>query len=414
MVLFIILGVVVLMTFGVLGVLFFMLGKEGQRKEEERAVPVTDMAQLKKELSNQLFEPNEKVVEQGSEIIPVFQPKVGLPTQESKIFEDVKVSIEAKPSLEDEAYKRRAQQLEDELLAISKKADGQSDEARQLIENLTKENESLKSQKEDLQQAQQKLAALQGEAADLKTENIGLQTQLETTNTRVRLLEEEMAAVKIQMGEEITNANARVAELNLEKAAILSAPPAEPEPDQALHQELEDLKLEHIQLKQKYDELQRIHLAAPKVESDGASHEELEALKVEQAELKHKCEDLEKKQQELNESNAQLLEKNELLQYELIKARAQSSGLERVSFNYKNQLEDFFKKVNAVQVTNDHLAQVKNRLEGMVEEVKLQNEELAQKDRLAQFELEKNRSRLVSLEREYEELKARLQQQSQQ
>ena len=65
-------------------------------------------------------------------------------------------------------------------------------------------------------------------------------------------------------------------------------------------------------------------------------------------------------------------------------------------------------------MTNDHLAQVKNRLEGMVEEVKLQNEELAQKDRLAQFELEKNRSRLVSLEREYEELKARLQQQSQQ
>lgn len=98
----------------------------------------------------------------------------------------------------------------------------------------------------------------------------------------------------------------------------------------------------------------------------------------------------------------------------MIKARAQSSGLERISFNYKNQLEDFFKKVNAVQVTNDHLSQVKNRLEGMVEEVKSQNEELLKKDQLAQFELEKNRSRLVSLEREYEDLKARIQQQNQQ
>jgi len=96
------------------------------------------------------------------------------------------------------------------------------------------------------------------------------------------------------------------------------------------------------------------------------------------------------------------------LKYELIKARAQSSGLERVSFNYKNQLADFFKKVNAAQVSNDHLSQVKNRLEGMVQEIKLQNEELLKKDQLAQFELEKNRSRLVSLEREYEGLKARL------
>ena len=103
----------------------------------------------------------------------------------------------------------------------------------------------------------------------------------------------------------------------------------------------------------------------------------------------------------------------ESLKYELIKARAQSSGLERVSFNYKNQLEDFFKKVNAAQVTNDHLSQVKNRLEGMVEEIKLQNEELVKKDHLAQFELEKNRSRLVSLEREYEDLKARVQQNNQ-
>ncbi len=234
--LFIVLGVIVLITFVVLGVLFFMLSKE-----------------------------------QGS-----LQMRSG----------------EEKSSLEDEAYKKRAKELEDELRAITLKADRQSDEARHLIETLTKENESLKSQQANLEQAQQKL--------------------LESTNAKARLLEEEMAVVKIQMGEEISRANAMVSELNREKEA---------------------------------------------------------------------------------------------LKYELIKARAQSSGLERVSFNYKNQLEDFFKKVNAAQVSNDHLSQVKNRLEGMVQEVKLQNEELVKKDQLAQFELEKNRSRLVSLERQYEELR---------
>ena len=49
-----------------------------------------------------------------------------------------------------------------------------------------------------------------------------------------------------------------------------------------------------------------------------------------------------------------------------------------------------------------------SHIEGMIEQVKLQNEELVKKDRLAQFELEKNRSRLVTLERECEDLKSRL------
>jgi len=214
MVLFIVLGLVVLFTFVVLGYLFFMLSKEEEKKE-----------------------------------------KVLLPAQAVQVL------------AEDDVYKKRVKELEDELRTITLKAEGQSDETKRLIETLTKENETLKSQQANLEQA------------------------------------------------------------------LLSVP--KPAPDEALRHELESLK------------------------------------------------------------------------YELIKARAQSSGLERLSLNYKNQLEDFFKKVNAVQVSNDHLSQVKNRLEGMVQEIKVQNEELVKKDQLAQFELEKNRSRLKSLERECEDLKAR-------
>ena len=349
MVLFIILGVVVLITAVVLGVLFFMLGKEGAQAEQ-KVVPITDLNQIKSGLSSQLFEQNSsKVIEKGSEIIPVFTPKVSLPTLES-----------VQPSAEDEKYKKRAQQLEDELLAIAKKADGQSDQARQMIVDLTKENDSLKAKQADLDKVKHDLEALQGEASNLKIDNLKLESQLESANSKVRLLEEEMAAVKIQMGEELSRANAAVSELKQEKDALLLAPKAVI--DESLGQELDALKFEQAQLKQKYDELEK---------------------------------------------------ENQALQYELIKARAQSSGLERVSFNYKNQLEDFFKKINAVQVSNDQLSQVKNRLEGMVEEFKNQNEELAKKDQLSQFELEKNRLRLANLEREYEDFKARAQQQQQ-
>jgi len=272
-------------------------------------------------MSSQVFEQKDfNVIEKDSEIIPVFTPKVSLPTQEA-----------VRPSPEDEAYKKRAQELEDELLAISKKAAGQSDEAKQLIENLTKENEALKNQQADLIQAQQKLVEIQGEASNLKTENISLQTQLESTNAKVSLLEDQMAAVKIQMGEEISRAKATVTELTQEKEALLSAP--HPEPDQALQHELETLKSEQIQLNEKFRNLETAN-------------------------------------QKLLELNTQLKEKNELMQYELIKARAQSIGLERVSFNYKNQMEDFFKKINAVQLNNDQLSQAKNRLERENEELK--------------------------------------------
>jgi len=351
MILFIILGVVVFLTFGVLGVLFFMLNKEGNKKDKEKVVPVTDLEELKRELSNsKLFEQEDiKADSPSPEIIPVFTPTVTLPVQETQTL------------AEGQTYDKRSRELEDELLTISKKADSQSDEALKMVETLTKENEFLKSQEAYLHEAQQKLEKLQGEASGLKLDNAALQIQLESTNEKVHLLEEQMAAVKAQMGEEITRANALVTELKQEKETLLAAP--KPEAELALAQELETLKFELAQLTQKYEALEKSY---------------------------------------------------QQLQYELIKARAQSSGLERVSFNYKNQLEDFFQKINTIQSANDNLSQVKNRLEGVVQEVQLQNEELVKKDQLAQFEIEKNRSRLVSLEREYEDFKARVQQQNQQ
>lgn len=418
--LLIVLGVVVTLAAIVIGVLFFMLSQEG-KKVEEKAVPVTDIQELNKKLSSKLFEQNEnKVIEKGSEVIPVFSPKVGLPVQEVQI------------SPEDEAYKKKALELEGELRAISQKADGQSEEAKQMIKALMLENDSLKSRQAELEEAQQKLDEIQKEASQLKFDNMGLQSQLETANAKVHLLEEEMASFKFQMTEEISRANQTVAQLREEKEQLMSAP--KPEPDNSLRQERDALKLENDSLKirqvgleedlQKFDEIQRevsqlkfeniglksqletINavvaqlseekeklLAIPKHEPDDNLRHELEILISEYNLLKQKYEDLEKI--------------NQQLEYEQIKARAQSSGLERVSFNYKNQLEDFLKKVSAAELANQQLSQIKNRLEGMVEEVKTQNEELVRKEHLAQFEIEKNRTRLASLERENQDLKAK-------
>jgi predicted nucleic acid-binding Zn-ribbon protein len=270
MALFIVLGLVVLLTIVIVAALFILLNKEGQKEE---AVPVADLQALKKELSSQVFEQKD-LMEKDSELIPVFTPKLTIPIEDPQ------------SSLENEQYKKRAEALEEELRTINLQANGQSQEAQRLITTLTEENQALKSQQANLQQAQQKLDQLESEASGLRTDNANLQVNLEVTNTKVRLLEEEMAAVKVQMGEEIRVANETVTKLTQEKEALLAAP--KPEPDEGLQHELETLKIEQIQLTQKYAALEKA---------------------------------------------------NEDLRQDLIRARAQSSGLERISFNYKNQLE---------------------------------------------------------------------------
>ena len=190
MALFIVLGVVVLMTFIVLGFLFFMLDKEGQ-KEEEKAVPVTDLSQLRREVS---AAPQAADPQAANYPICRCMSPMSLPTQ---IFSRGRMFIKNAPK-----------NLKKNYVAFPRKQ-RTSQEARKMIEDLTKENESLKSQQADLIQAQEKLVELQKETDHLQTENTTLQTQLDSSHDKVRLLEEEMAAVKIQMGEEIAQAKAR-------------------------------------------------------------------------------------------------------------------------------------------------------------------------------------------------------------
>ncbi len=349
MLLLIILGVVVLLTFAVIGSLFFFLSRE-KTKLDDGAVPLTDLNQIKKEFSSGLLEPQTpKMTKLETDLAPpVYEPKVSIPT-----------AAPAPALSEDDRYKQRAQDLEDELKTITQKAEDQSHQAQGMIEDLTKENESLKIQQIKLEEAQRHLSQLQDEASQLKTDNAGLQSQLDLAHAQVKLLQEQMAAFQSQMQEEISRANAAVTQIKQEKEALLAAP--KPDPDGVLRLEIEDLKAANQKLLAMVD-----------------------ALK----------------------------EKNEALQYALIKSRAQSSGLERVSFNYKNQLEDFLKKVNALQQDQAQLSQVNNRMEGLIQQVQNQNEDLVKKDQLSQFELEKNRSRLASLERECEDLKSRIKQQN--
>ena len=70
MLLYIILGAIVLITFVVLGVLFYTLSNEGKEKESDKVVPLTNFNQHKNDFPSALPESHTfKVAQDDSEVM---------------------------------------------------------------------------------------------------------------------------------------------------------------------------------------------------------------------------------------------------------------------------------------------------------------------------------------------------------
>lgn len=107
-------------------------------------------------------------------------------------------------------------------------------------------------------------------------------------------------------------------------------------------------------------------------------------------------------QEEMNK----LKQENETLQWEMTKVRAHVTGLERIGENYQQQL----KEALSHNEEYSRLSETNNRLQSVLEQLQQENQELTKREKLCQFELEKNRNQLVTLERDYEHLKATMNQ----
>ena len=78
-----------------------------------------------------------------------------------------------------------------------------------------------------------------------------------------------------------------------------------------------------------------------------AAAPEIAALKADYDALMQLNSGLQKSNQEFKVLNVSLTEKNDMMQYEMIKYRAQASGLERICANYKEQLEGLLARETA-------------------------------------------------------------------
>jgi chromosome segregation ATPase len=111
---------------------------------------------------------------------------------------------------------------------------------------------------------------------------------------------------------------------------------------------------------------------------------------------------------ELEKLNSALEENNKFLQYELTKSRAQAAGLERICENSRKQFEEIARGIREVETNNQALKSQTHVLEQSLVDFKKLNAELLKREKLTQFEIEKNLDQIRDLEDIYGVFRSRL------
>ncbi len=267
----------------------------------------------------------------------------------------------------------RVEELQGELKELSDRALGQAREAKSMLDTLSGENQQLKEELERLKTVQQQpvedghVKEIELKAGQLQQDNLVLRSQLDSSHVKLQELQQEMDSVKQSMTIEI----------------------------KAITQDKERLAQEVETLKQSF------------VQDNDASAAAMRAFDSERQVLVAANSDLQMTVNKLQDLNNSLTFKVEMLQTELIKLRAQASGLERVCGNYASQIEDISLKLDRYETNERQWQKVHNRLQEVVEQTKLENDQLSQREKLAQFELQKSRDHIVGLERSFQEYKGK-------
>ena len=138
------------------------------------------------------------------------------------------------------------------------------------------------------------------------------------------------------------------------------------EDNAAVKQELMAMTERYRDLLNKYQEQEdryAAEVASLIKEKEIIAQQAVEHSKLNQDQLTQEVEDLRRTQEKLKELNNTLSIKADMLQYELIKSRAQATGFERISQNYRQQLEELTQQGMALTTHNrlEALALSKNQ-----------------------------------------------------
>ena len=228
-------------------------------------------------------------------------------------------------AMKEPGLQKHIEDLEEEMRLMSEKAVTQAQEALTKIDALTKENEKLKTETQQGNKA--RMAETQQSLDRLREDNSSLQKQLEAGQAKVKELQDEIAAVRQHMGDELLAANAQITTL---KAVPPSAGPASVEETEALHNEITKHRAQASGFERMCDNY--------KVQLEQALGR-VAAMEKDQIELQATKNRLEEVLREMEKQNQEFTKREKLSQFELEKTRSKLVALEKSKLLHEGQPE---------------------------------------------------------------------------
>jgi hypothetical protein len=385
---------------GVFVWLYLSAQKEKVGLEESSAVPITDVSEIQ---SAHL--PAEAVQESDAGVNkPVIGPVVlsGSPvaTMEERIVPTPEVTDRARS--ED-----TIRQLNEEIKLIREKAVIQAKNAIEVINKLREDNDQLRSEAERFEKAAEKPKADEELLTHLRAENMAFKEQLTSSSREIEELRQKMTRSESPAGgqlgsdqETIQRLEAENAELRLQAA---TAADTKQSGDAVQEQYLKDIALLAADLEAARKENERLRNVQT-VDVTSLSPEgdpDLAQSRREEDDLKNRVNELEKLVKTFEENNR-------FLQYELTKSRAQAAGLERICENSRKQFAEIARGAREAEQDNQALKSQTRILEQSLTDFKKLNVELLKREKLTQFEMEKNLDQIRDLEGIYGVFRSRL------
>jgi len=286
----------------VAGIVFIV---KGVSSEDQKVVPISNPKEIE-ELKSAFMPPQKKELSEAElEIQKKIEPQITPRLEEAQVNPLTEENVQLKAQMEDQ--KNKVVQLEKTLEDLRKEYNqlkGQEKEdassGHELLDELKTKKESLEKQYEESRNQQVELEAAINQ---LKTEKDDLSVQVKRREDQAAELQTELTSVKAASEGKLKAAQETINQFETQR----------PEVDKSELDALSNKLVEAI-----------------------AS---IEGLKCENRNLQQLTLDLKANFKTTKELNAHLLEKEQMMQYELTKNRAQALGLEKICEDFRTRIE---------------------------------------------------------------------------
>ena len=396
---YLLIGILVAGT-GVFVWLGYSVKKEGGWVEENQAVPITDLKEI--------HSPHLPDVKQEQNALNINKPKtmVDILQEDTFITTLVQPVLPTPTSAGDPHAAEEVRQSHEEIRLVREKAAIQANNAIEVINKLREENDQLRSDIERSGKQAEKPKVDEDLLTHLRAENIAFKEQLSTSTREVEDLRQQLNKKALEAEEQLARLKETVQRLEAENAEQRLNTPIAAVTEVAASDVHEQCQKEIALLGAELEALrmvnEKLRSAQPvlSVASPGGIAD-ADQMKCEGEILRQHVNEMEKLNRALEENNT-------FLQYELTKSRAQAAGLERICENSRKQFEEIARGVREAEQDNQVLKSQTHIMEQSLVDFKKLHVELLKREKLTQFEFERNRDQIRDLEDIYGIFRSRL------